>query len=577
MMEKGFATSVPPAPPTAARVSNLGKYRMIADLGRGGMSEVYLAVSQGMAGFQKLRVIKLLRQDLGRDSHFVQMFLDEARLAARLSHPNVVQTNEVGEVDNRYFIDMEYIEGQSLSTIMKRLWRKRERMAPALAARIVADALAGLHYAHEFAAFDGTRLNIVHRDVSPHNMIVRYDGVVVVVDFGIAKASTQSVATETGVIKGKVAYMAPEQAAGSPSADARADIFSVGVILHEQLTGQRFWSTKTDLEILHALYRGDVPASPRSVDPTVPEALDAIVKKATAAQASERYASAAEMIRDLEAYLEASTDKASHRDVSQFVSSMYEEERKTLRSLIDAQLKSLEAGNAASLLELSSTITADFGMSRSGASFTGTPSGAIDISGLGTAGGSRATGAGSTGPGRRYVLPLGVIALALAVGGVILARRSAPMATTPAALAASPPAPQRVPEVAAPPVGAGAEKPKIRMLVTADPPQARLFLDDAELPRNPYVEAVAADPAVHRLRAECPGYSPRTVAVTFNTDVDLTLRLDKVADARRPTHGRGKDVAPAKEPAPTPAPLTKPAEPASRPKAPSLDETNPFR
>src|SRR6185437_1077783 len=198
---------------SAGGANTLGKYRLIAELGHGGMAEVYLAVVRGPAGFNKLVVIKQIRPQLAEDPEFLGMFLDEARLAARLSHPNVVQTNEVGQEGNRYFIAMEYLEGQPLNRILHRL-QKSGGLPLGLHIKILSDVLAGLHHAHELADYDGTALEVVHRDVTPHNVFVTYEGQVKVVDFGIAKAAGRAGETRHGVIKGKAPYMAPEQAAG---------------------------------------------------------------------------------------------------------------------------------------------------------------------------------------------------------------------------------------------------------------------------------------------------------------------------------------------------------------------------
>src|ERR1700722_16531169 len=179
---------------SSASASTLGKYRLIAELGHGGMAEGYLAVAGGPAGFNKLVVIKQIRPQLAEDPEFLGMFLDEARLAARLSHPHVVQTNEVGQEGERYFIAMEYLEGQPLNRIVHRL-QKSGGLPLALHLKIVGDALLGLHHAHELVDYDGTPLSVVHRDVTSHNVFVTYDGQVKVVDFGIAKALNSS--TET--------------------------------------------------------------------------------------------------------------------------------------------------------------------------------------------------------------------------------------------------------------------------------------------------------------------------------------------------------------------------------------------
>src|SRR5689334_22978828 len=277
----------------AAGANSLGKYRLIAELGHGGMAEVYLAVVRGPAGFNKLVVVKQIRPQLAEDPEFLTMFLDEARLAARLNHPNVVQTNEVGQEGRRYFIAMEYLEGQPLNRIVNRT-AKEGLLTPALYVRILIDALNGLHYAHELADFDGTPLMVVHRDMTPHNVFVTYSGQVKVVDFGIAKALGSSSETRTGVLKGKVAYMAPEQAMGE-KVDRRADLFSVGVMLWEAATGKRLWKGVPDITILQRLLSGEVP-SPRSIKPEVPEKLEAIIMKALSHQRDDRYENAGDLI-----------------------------------------------------------------------------------------------------------------------------------------------------------------------------------------------------------------------------------------------------------------------------------------
>src|SRR4051794_26091703 len=193
--------------------SLFGKYRLIAELGHGGMADVFLAVARGPIGFNKLLVVKRLKANLVDEPEYVAMLGDEARLAARLNHPNVVQTNEVGQEGDQYFIAMEYLDGQPLHRVLTRS-EKKERMPLAMHLRIVCDVLSGLHYAHELADFDGSPLNVVHRDVTPQNIFVTYDGQVKLVDFGIAKASGRDGETKTGIVKGKVTYMGPEHAMG---------------------------------------------------------------------------------------------------------------------------------------------------------------------------------------------------------------------------------------------------------------------------------------------------------------------------------------------------------------------------
>ena len=312
-----------------------GKYRLIAELGHGGMAEVFLAIASGPAGFNKLVVLKQIRDQLADDPEFLAMFLDEARLAARLNHPNVVQTNEVGEDGRRYFIAMEYLEGQPLNRIVQRL-AKDGRLTLAMHVRVLIDALAGLHYAHELADFDGTPLQVVHRDATPHNIFVTYAGQVKVVDFGIAKALGSSAETRAGVLKGKVSYMAPEQALGE-KVDRRADVFAVGMMLWEALAGRRPFKGMNDVVILQKLVAGDIP-SPGTVRDDIPELLEAICMKALAHDKEERFATAEDMQRALEAALEKLGERPQLRAVGDLLTKAFADERMRIRGVIEAQM-----------------------------------------------------------------------------------------------------------------------------------------------------------------------------------------------------------------------------------------------
>ena len=320
---------------TEAASGALGKYRLIAELGHGGMAQVFLALARGPAGFNKLAVIKQIREQLADDPEFLTMFLDEARLAARLNHPNVVQTNEVGEDGKRYFICMEYLEGQPLNRIIQRVGRENG-IPMGLHLRILCEALAGLHHAHELTDYDGTPLQVVHRDVTPHNVFVTYAGQVKVVDFGIAKALSQSAETKAGVLKGKVAYMAPEQARGD-KVDRRADIFSVGVIMWEALVGRRMFKGLTDVVIIQKIVNGQLQ-SPRSANPNVDEKLDAVCMKALAHNREERYETAADFQMAIEQALEATGDRSNLRDAGKLIQQHFEPERQRIKVLVEAAL-----------------------------------------------------------------------------------------------------------------------------------------------------------------------------------------------------------------------------------------------
>ncbi len=285
--------AIPPEP--------FDKYTLIGKLGHGGMAEVNLAVATGRGNFRKLIVIKRLHRHLAMEPGFVDMFLDEARLAARLSHPNVVQTHEVGEWNDNHFLAMEYLDGQGLERLLRISGQRGELIPFELGARIVADALEGLAYAHELTDFDGTPLNVVHRDVSPQNIFVTYDGVVKLLDFGIAKAATHVVETRTGVIKGKYAYIAPEQALAH-ELDQRADLWSMGVVLWEVLTGRRLFKSVNELATLQETLQGEIKL-PSAFRPELPTELDTICMRALERDVAARYASAHEMKEDLDRYL----------------------------------------------------------------------------------------------------------------------------------------------------------------------------------------------------------------------------------------------------------------------------------
>ena len=327
---------------TLPEAVSVGKYRFLVELGSGGMGDVFLAVAQGPKGFNKLQVIKRLRPELVDDPEFLGMFLNEARIAARLNHPNVVQTNEVSEHENEYFIAMEFLEGQSLYAIAKRAISSSpkglppQRLPLAMHVHILAEACEGLHYAHELADYDGTPLSLVHRDCSPQNIFVTYDGEVKVLDFGIAKAADNATVTRTGVLKGKVPYMAPEQLDGRPI-DRRTDLFAIGAMLWEAATGTRLWKGLNDIQIANRLHQKDIP-QPSSFEPSVDPKLEAIVMKALAFRPEDRFQTAAEMQAVLDAYANK-LGGVRRRDLGKYTASLFTDTRKQLRRKIEDELR----------------------------------------------------------------------------------------------------------------------------------------------------------------------------------------------------------------------------------------------
>ncbi len=323
-----------------------GKYRLIAELGQGGMATVYLAVALGNSGFRKLAVVKVLRPEFAVDDEFIQMFLDEARLCARLSHPNIVHTYDVGVDESGHLIAMEYLDGVSLHAATAKLGRNAGSFTFPLQAKALLEVVEGLRYAHELTDYDGRSLEIVHRDVTPHNIFVTYDGQVKLLDFGIAKAATSSVKTATGVIKGKLTYMAPEQARGDP-VDARADLYAVGVMLWEAVTGRRRWPTGlTEPALFTRLATGELPEPPGAAARGFPAEVDDIVMRALAPSPADRYQTAAELRDALDGVLRQ-IEPVSLRDLGGMLSKTFEVDRKRIRIVIEEQFRAIESGGDA--------------------------------------------------------------------------------------------------------------------------------------------------------------------------------------------------------------------------------------
>ena len=300
-----------------------GRYVILGRLGTGGMADAMLAMLQGSMGFQKPVVLKRMHASLGRDSHFVKMFLDEARLAARLGHANVVATSEVGEHDGHYFIAMDYLEGVSLDRVARKYIHEGHDVPLGLLLRVLCDCLEGLHYAHELRDYDGSPLGVVHRDVTPSNLFVTSIGVAKVLDFGIAKASTQDEATRTGMLKGKLAYMSPEQFYDAP-VDRRSDLWAMGVVIWEMVTGRRLFKGANDAQTFRNIMGAEVPpvATYRA---DAPSELDVIIARATTRDRNHRYQTAEQMRVDLESVLRARLGNTSHAEVAAEIRARFSE------------------------------------------------------------------------------------------------------------------------------------------------------------------------------------------------------------------------------------------------------------
>lgn len=264
------------------------------------MARIYIARTTGIGSFERHVVLKMILPERAADKHSVDMFLDEARLAAALNHQNVAQVFEVGQENGAHYLAMEYVHGQDLRAVLSKAGQVGARIPIELSLAIVAGAAAGLHHAHDRKSPDGVPLGIVHRDVSPSNIMIGYDGAVKLLDFGIAKATARSHETQSGIIKGKFAYMSPEQCRGR-EVDRRSDVFSLGIILYEITTQHRCFRADSDFDTMHRIVTGDIVRPSRLVA-TYPLELEKIVMTALAVDSSRRYASAAALLEELESF-----------------------------------------------------------------------------------------------------------------------------------------------------------------------------------------------------------------------------------------------------------------------------------
>jgi serine/threonine-protein kinase len=335
--------------PTAYLIpTRIGRYEIVGLLAVGGMAEVFLGRIDGPNGFQRPIVVKRMLPHLARRKHCVEMFVDEARILARLHHPNIIDVFEHG-CDGELFLAMEYVDGESVSVILRRAALRGVRIPYAVAARIIAEACAGLHSAHELTDEDGRPLDIVHRDVSPQNLMVSYDGHVKILDFGIAKVRDRTAQTETGQIKGKVSYMAPEQVVGG-SLDRRTDVFSAGVVLYELTTGRRLFPRDSPLATMWAARTRPI-LPPSRFDRAYPPALEAVCLRALSRDPDTRYASASSMRKDLHAAIREMNSEDDPDATARLMASLFED-RIARKS---QTLSAIRAGSAVTRVETGET------------------------------------------------------------------------------------------------------------------------------------------------------------------------------------------------------------------------------
>jgi serine/threonine-protein kinase len=464
--------------PAAAEVlpRAFGKYTLLRELASGGMAKVYLAIQRAVAGFEKLVVVKRILPELARDSNFVEMLLAEARTAATLNHPNVVQTFDVGEHGGTYFIAMEYINGEDVRSIVRGMKNKNVSDIPLEHALTIINGMcAGLAYAHEKRGLDGEPLNIVHRDISPQNVLITFTGDVKIVDFGIAKSSQAAVGEQTtaGQLKGKVPYMSPEQARGE-DIDHRSDIFALGIMLFELTTGRRLFKATSDYDTLRLICDREYPR-PSQIRADYPAALEAIVMRALEKGRKTRYQSARDMQADLEAFIREERIAASTVSLSTWMNFLFEEKIAQQKTVLQ---------DAKQLADVIATQQAETGADWMKETSVGLN--AITISGTDVPGlhelKRRQT---------RLFLGLGALVLALAAGGGFFALKAKREA---AANVVPPP----------PPPTAEPEPKRGKLTVKSEPPDA-------------YV----------RIAGELQGQKTPSVAEKLPTDMELEVKISK--------------------------------------------------
>lgn len=306
------------------QTESFGRFYLVDKVATGGMAEVFKAKSFSHGGFEKLLVIKRILQHLSDNADFVEMFIDEAKITVSLQHPNIVQIYDFGRIRDNYFLSMECVEGKDVKGILRKLAQRRKLFPSEFAVYIAHEMCKGLDYAHKKVDDKGQPLRIIHRDISPSNILVSYGGEVKIADFGIAKAESSAYDTKDGVLKGKFEYMSPEQASGR-ELDHRSDIFSAGIILHEMLTGRRLFKTDSDVKTLERIKAADA-RPPSALNPAIPPRLDEIVLRALAQRPEDRFQDAREMQQALLEFLYPATPDLTRESLGHFMNELFAQE-----------------------------------------------------------------------------------------------------------------------------------------------------------------------------------------------------------------------------------------------------------
>jgi serine/threonine-protein kinase len=493
-----------------------GRYQLLKKIASGGMGQVLLA-KKGQDDFEKLVVLKRILPHLVEDEEFFTMFRDEAKITMRLDHPNIARINEFGVEAGVHYIEMEYVAGEDVRRIEKRAAAAGKGIPIGVIIRIIADAAAGLDFAHKAKDAKGVPLGLVHRDVSPQNILVGFDGSVKLIDFGVAKAAGRAQHTATGILKGKFPYMSPEQAEGT-DLDCRSDVFALGIVLWEQLTGRRLFKGENDLATQRLVRACQVPA-PSSVEPSVPPGLDPIALKALSKEPKDRYQDAAELRNALEDFALQNAIPTSSSNLAAFMQELYAE-----RIAKEADPRFFEEDSGLTDLDAG-------GLSKPTA-----PSGAtvVDRNKLPTGNNTVVLGTQAAPPPLqssavpKVIAAVAVLAL-LAVGGWFVTRPE--------------PKPVVVDVPVKPVTGAGTGEttpPPAQPLVVrieSDPPGAKIELAGTHVGQTPFEARVEKVKLPVALKLSADGYEPLEASLTDMTGPTLSLSLKKKVAVVRPVTG----------------------------------------
>lgn len=504
-------------PAVEEQQTTVGRYEVVGRLAMGGMAEILLGRLLGPSGFERVVVIKRVLPHLAQEPSFTAMFLDEARIAAAIRHPNVVQVHELGEEAGELYLVMEYLEGESLHGLLRRATMLGERLDPMLVAHVGIQACAGLHAAHELPNEEGRSSGLVHRDISPQNVFIGYDGSVKILDFGIAKAADRITHTEAGTLKGKFSYMSPEQCLGEPL-DRRSDLFSLGIVLYEALTGRRLFHRRAQLQTLNAVVNDPFP-TPSEEGIEVSPALEAVVMRALERERDRRFPDAAEMRRALaEATMTGAAPALPEEELAstmqRFFADRIEEKAEMLRRV------------------------------RAGSMVTEVPAAEIDIEvelptvgaipGLARAEAKPA----SPSPRRAWMAGAALLIVVLLVGAGVMWRGTRAAPEVPREVAAPPsqltPAPPPAPEPEPPVLD------RVSLRVESDPTGARVDLDGESVGTTPLALTLDRDDAPVRLEVR---EGRLRAAQTIVPDRDQQVRVVLVEPEPTPSRRRRRPAA----------------------------------